>query len=50
MQCEGTKAITSALLVYGSLQMDLDCLGELLISLANGSPGVEAWLVLPVMR
>lgn len=48
MQCEGTKAITSALLVYGrSLQMDIDRLGELLISLANGSPGVEAWLVLP---
>ena len=51
MQYEGTKAITSALLVYGrSLQMDIDRLGELLISLANGSPGVEAWLVLPVMK
>ena len=30
--------------------MDIDRLGELLISLANGSPGVEAWLVLPVMK
>ena len=51
MQCESTKVMTSSLLVYGrSLRMDIDWLGELLISLANGSPGVEAWLVLPVRR